>query len=142
MYAIAGKMATSIAAIIITDIIMEKYDVRSKVKERYTQACAGLTGLAAKVRLTQGEDKSATSKEETQETARVSLTTRFTIWEAGIQLRLADRAERKANECITRAIAHARYCRQVAVEYKHNYIHTVSINEWAGPEDEKELANV
>ena len=134
MYAIAGKIATSIASIIITDILMEKYDVRSKIKDRYTQACTGITRLAAKVRVSQGEDESATSGEEAQAPSYLKWRQRLNISEARLQYRLARRAQFKADWRLERAVNHARYCNTVVREYRANYIKTVPFSAWAGDE--------
>ena len=132
MYAIAGKMATSIAAIIITDVIMEKYDVRAKVKDRYAQARTGFARLASQIRVSQGEDESATSGEEAQTSSRLTRRERFRIWEARIQYQLARRASWKADYYVERAIAHARECQELAVAYKRNYIKVVPLSAWSG----------
>ena len=134
MYAIMGKVATGIATIIITDVIMEKYDVSAKVKSRYTQACTGVARLASQIRVSQGEDESATSREKAQTSPRLTVRERFVIAEARLQHRLAERAVRKADRKVAFWIEHARFCQMLAVEYKRNYIKVVPLKAWAGEE--------
>lgn len=144
MYSTIGKLATSVVAIIITDVLMEKYDVRRQIKKRYTQTCTAATGLASKVRSHAGQDESATTEAEAQETSRLTRRERYRIWEARLQYRLARRALWSANWKADRAKNHASYCAEVAEEYKRNYIRTVPLRAWAGPEGEalKEIQNV
>lgn len=142
MYAIAGRLATGVATIIITDILMEKYDVSAKVKERYTQARARVSGLTAQVWSPHAQAQSAAKKAEAQETPRLTWRERLTIREAGLQLRLARRANDKANRKVAFWIAHARYCQETENAYRRNYLDLVPLEKWMGPEDEGEVAHV
>ena len=139
MYYVMGKVATGVATIILTDIIMEKYDVSAKIKSRYARARTGLTRLAAQIRLPQGADEGNSSKEEAQNATHLSYSDRITIWEAGLQLRLARWAESKAfknvdrlDRAICKAADHHAFCVKTLDAYKRNYIQMVPINCWAG----------
>ncbi len=143
MYYVMGKVATGVATIILTDLIMEKYDVSAKIKDRYSQARTGITRLASQIRFPQGEDKGDSTQAEAQEAPnltrrqrldvwRANLENKFYIWEAGLQLRLARRANDKANRKVAFWIAHARYCQSTENEYKRNYVQIVPISYWAG----------
>ena len=71
MYTILGRIATGVVTIILTDILMEKYDVAAKVKARYAQTRTACSRFAAQVRADAGSNEDDTPQTETQTRVRM-----------------------------------------------------------------------